>query len=128
LRAERATAEPEAPEPAAIEEPEFDESAAADLVAQLAAGGTLSFDPDSDDDDLLPGGASTAADAGEGAPADKPSAPAGDDSAPVESPATPAAAAKADDKGVEAKDDEARAADQEPAEPKQADAEGTASA
>ena len=30
----------------AVEEPEFDETAAADLVAQLAAGGTLSFDPD----------------------------------------------------------------------------------
>lgn len=58
LRAERAAAEPEVTEePAAIEEPEFDESAAADLVAQLAAGGTLSFNPDSDDDDLLPGAA-----------------------------------------------------------------------
>ena len=28
---------------------------AADLVAQLAAGGTLSFDPELDDEDLLPG-------------------------------------------------------------------------
>jgi len=55
-RAARASAEPEAPEPAVIEEPEFDESAAADLVAQLAAGGTLSFDPDLEDEDLLPGG------------------------------------------------------------------------
>jgi small subunit ribosomal protein S2 len=67
LRAERAAAEPEPIEEpeAAIEEPEFDETAAADLVAQLAAGGTLSFDPDSDDDDLLPGGAtSEGADAG----------------------------------------------------------------
>ena len=54
-RAARASAEPEAPEPAAIEEPEFDESAAADLVAQLAAGGTLSFDPELEDEDLLPG-------------------------------------------------------------------------
>jgi hypothetical protein len=54
-RAARATAEPEAPEPQALEEPEFDESAAADLVAQLAAGGTLSFDPDLEDDDLPPG-------------------------------------------------------------------------
>jgi small subunit ribosomal protein S2 len=127
LRAERATAEPEAPEPEAIAEPEFDESAAADLVAQLAAGGTLSFDPDSDDDDLLPGGASTAADADEGAPSDTSSAPAGDDSAPPESAATPAAAAKAEAKADEAKADEAKAADQKPAEPKQADAEATAS-
>ncbi len=54
-RAARASSEPEVPEAQAIDEPEFDESAAADLVAQLAAGGTLSFDPDLDDDDLLPG-------------------------------------------------------------------------
>ncbi|HSL77029.1 MAG TPA: 30S ribosomal protein S2 [Candidatus Limnocylindrales bacterium] len=55
LRAAR-SAEPEVQEPAATEaEPEFDEAAAADLVAQLAAGGTLSFDPESEDDDLLPG-------------------------------------------------------------------------
>jgi small subunit ribosomal protein S2 len=54
-RAAHASAEPEAPEAAsAVEEAGFDESAAADLVAQLTAGGTLSFDPDSDDD-LLPG-------------------------------------------------------------------------
>jgi len=55
LRAAHASSEAEAPEPqAAADEPEFDEAAAADLVAQLAAGGTLSFDPDMDDD-LLPG-------------------------------------------------------------------------
>src|SRR5690349_22560927 len=54
-RAARAAAEPEVTEVQAIDEPEFDESAAADLVAQLAAGGTLSFDPDMDDDELLPG-------------------------------------------------------------------------
>ena len=54
-RAAHSSAEPEAAEAAsAVEEAEFDESAAADLVAQLTAGGTLSFDPDSDDD-LLPG-------------------------------------------------------------------------
>ena len=53
-RAARASSEPDVQEaPAATEEPEFDETAAADLVAQLAAGGTLSFDPD--DDELLPG-------------------------------------------------------------------------
>ncbi len=55
LRAARSS-EPEVAEQAAPdEEPEFDEAAAADLVAQLAAGGTLSFDPESDDDELLPG-------------------------------------------------------------------------
>jgi small subunit ribosomal protein S2 len=55
LRAARSS-EPEAAEQVAPdEEPEFDEAAAADLVAQLAAGGTLSFDPESEDDDLLPG-------------------------------------------------------------------------
>ena len=54
-RAARTSVEPEVVEaPATAAEPEFDESAAADLVAQLAAGGTLSFDPDLDDD-LLPG-------------------------------------------------------------------------
>ena len=54
LRAAHAASEPEPVETAASDEPEFDEAAAADLVAQLAAGGTLSFDPDLDDD-LLPG-------------------------------------------------------------------------
>ena len=56
-RAGRAdSASPRSPrQPAAEDEPEFDETAAADLVAQLAAGGTLSFDPEIDDDDLLPG-------------------------------------------------------------------------
>ena len=55
LRAARSS-EPEVAEQAGPdEEPEFDEAAAADLVAQLAAGGTLSFDPESDDDELLPG-------------------------------------------------------------------------
>ena len=55
LRAAR-TSEPEVAEQSAPDdEPEFDEAAAADLVAQLAAGGTLSFDPESDDDELLPG-------------------------------------------------------------------------
>ena len=51
-RGRRACARPARPrsprsqEIAPADEPEFDESAAADLVAQLAAGGTLSFDPD----------------------------------------------------------------------------------
>ncbi len=73
-RAARATAEPEVQEPQAIDEPEFDESAAADLVAQLAAGGTLSFNPDGEDDDLLPGVARPA-EAVTDAQADSPPAP-----------------------------------------------------
>jgi small subunit ribosomal protein S2 len=81
-RAARAAAEPEAPEPQPAEEPEFDETAAADLMAQLAAGGTLSFNPDGEDDDLLPGAPRPAGDgpAGDGpagdAPASAPEAPA----------------------------------------------------
>ena len=75
-RAARASSEPEAIETAqALDEPEFDESAAADLVAQLAAGGTLSFDPDLDDDDLLPGTARPA-DAAAAAAAPAPAVPA----------------------------------------------------
>src|SRR6186713_2695369 len=59
LRAARSS-EPEVAEQAAPDdEPEFDEAAAADLVAQLAAGGTLSFDPENEDDDLLPGAPKT---------------------------------------------------------------------
>jgi small subunit ribosomal protein S2 len=66
-RAAHSASEPETPEPQAPDEPAFDEAAAADLVAQLTAGGTLSFDPDMDDD-LLPG-APKAADAPEAAAA-----------------------------------------------------------
>jgi small subunit ribosomal protein S2 len=55
-RAARASAEPE-PEIAVASEPEFDESAADELVAALAGGAALTFEPDADDDDgLLPGG------------------------------------------------------------------------
>jgi small subunit ribosomal protein S2 len=54
-RAAHSSAEPEQQEAQATEEPAFDEAAAADLVAQLAAGGTLSFDPDLEDEELLPG-------------------------------------------------------------------------
>jgi len=123
LRAERAAAEPEAPEPEAIEEPEFDETAAADLVAQLAAGGTLSFDPDSDDDDLLPGGASSAADGGEGASAE-PAAPAAttDASAPAKAVAAPAAEAQAAEAQAAEAPAEAEPASAE-AEPANAEAE-----
>ena len=90
-RAARATAEPEVQEPQAMDEPEFDESAAADLVAQLTAGGTLSFNPDSDDDDLLPGVARTP----EGVTGAEPAPPAAETAAPpaptpVSAPAEPA--------------------------------------
>jgi len=55
-RAERASAEPE-PEVAVAAEPEFDETAADELVAALAGGAALTFEPDADEDDgLLPGG------------------------------------------------------------------------
>ena len=77
LRAARSN-EPEIADQAAPDdEPEFDEAAAADLVAQLAAGGTLSFDPENEDDELLPG-----------APKADDAAPA---AAPVAAPAAPAA-------------------------------------
>ncbi len=72
-RAARTSSERE-PEIQGMDEPDFDESAAADLVAQLAAGGTLSFAPELDDDDLLPG-ARAAADS---ALAAAPAAPAAD--------------------------------------------------
>jgi small subunit ribosomal protein S2 len=55
-RAARAAAEPEPePEAAAAAEPELDENASDELVAALAGGGVVSFEPDLDDDDLLPG-------------------------------------------------------------------------
>ena len=55
-RAARSSAEPE-PEVVVAAEPEFDESAADELVAALAGGAALTFEPDADDDDgLLPVG------------------------------------------------------------------------
>jgi small subunit ribosomal protein S2 len=63
-RAARAV-EPE-PEVAIAAEPEYDQSASDELVAALAGGGALTFEPDADDDDdLLPGArlAAAAADA-----------------------------------------------------------------
>jgi small subunit ribosomal protein S2 len=63
-RAARAV-EPE-PEIAVTAEPEYDESASDELVAALAGGAALTFEPDADDDDdLLPGArlAAAAADA-----------------------------------------------------------------
>jgi small subunit ribosomal protein S2 len=52
-RAARAV-EPE-PELPAAAEPEFDESASDELVAALAGGAALTFEPDADEDELLPG-------------------------------------------------------------------------
>jgi small subunit ribosomal protein S2 len=59
-RAARAV-EPE-PEVAIAAEPEYDESASDELVAALAGGAALTFEPDADeDDDLLPGARPVAA-------------------------------------------------------------------
>ena len=52
-RAARAS-EPE-PEVVMAAEPEYDESASNELVAALAGGAALSFEPDADEDELLPG-------------------------------------------------------------------------
>ncbi len=58
-RAVRAV-EPE-PEPASVEVPGFEETAADELIAALAGGGVASFEPDLDEDELLPGAARAAA-------------------------------------------------------------------
>jgi small subunit ribosomal protein S2 len=55
-RASRMEREPDAPEPG-VQEPEFDEAPSDELMAALAGGGALSFEPDLDEDELLPGGA-----------------------------------------------------------------------
>ena len=55
-RASRMEREPEAPE-AGPQEQEFDETPSDELMAALAGGGALSFEPDMDEDELLPGGA-----------------------------------------------------------------------
>ncbi len=52
-RAARASAEAEAPEPVA--EPEAEEQASDELVAALAGGGALTFEPDIEEEVLLPG-------------------------------------------------------------------------
>jgi small subunit ribosomal protein S2 len=52
-RAARAS-EPE-PEVALAAEPEYDDTASDELVAALAGGAALSFEPDADEDELLPG-------------------------------------------------------------------------
>ncbi len=75
LRSARTNVEPEAVEVSPAAEAGLDERAAADLMAQLAAGGTLSFDPDLDDD-LLPGAPVAAPVALAAAPAAAPAAPA----------------------------------------------------
>jgi small subunit ribosomal protein S2 len=53
-RAARSSAEPE-PEIVASAEPEFDETASNELVAALQGGAALTFEPDAEDEDLLPG-------------------------------------------------------------------------
>jgi small subunit ribosomal protein S2 len=68
-RAARAV-EPE-PEVAMTAEPEYDESASDELVAALAGGAALTFEPDSDEDDeLLPGARPAPADASVAPPAE----------------------------------------------------------
>ena len=55
-RSSRASSEPEVMEPMALPEQEDEEAGASEeLVAALAGGAALSFDPGADDDDLLPG-------------------------------------------------------------------------
>ena len=55
-RAARAASEPEVIEPASMGDGEEDATGASDeLVAALAGGAALTFEPDADDDDLLPG-------------------------------------------------------------------------
>ena len=55
-RATRAASEPEVIEPAAMADTEDDATGASDeLVAALAGGAALTFEPDADEDDLLPG-------------------------------------------------------------------------
>jgi len=53
MRASRAAAEPE-PAAEVVDEPQFDDAASDELLATLAAGQPLTFEPDLDDD-LLPG-------------------------------------------------------------------------
>jgi small subunit ribosomal protein S2 len=54
-RSSRAAVEPEAePELAAVAIPEFESTASDELVAALAGGAALTFEPDIDEDDLLP--------------------------------------------------------------------------
>ena len=67
-RAARLASEPEQPEVVASE-PEFDETPSDELMAALAGGGALSFEPDLEDDELLPGAARLAGLPPEAAPA-----------------------------------------------------------
>jgi small subunit ribosomal protein S2 len=70
-RAARMATEPEQPEPGGVEQ-EFDETPSDELMAALAGGAALTFEPDLDEDELLPGGArlpaAPAAPAGEATP------------------------------------------------------------
>jgi small subunit ribosomal protein S2 len=67
-RAARAAAEPEPePEQMAPSGPEFDENASEELVAALAGGGVVSFEPDLDEEELLPEERSTGETGNDGA-------------------------------------------------------------
>jgi small subunit ribosomal protein S2 len=71
-RAARATAEPEVEYEPVAAEIELEETAADELVARVAGGESLTFEPDVEDEDLLPGArpaveATGEADAGDGA-------------------------------------------------------------
>ncbi len=69
-RASRADREPEPVEAVAMPEPDEEEPGAADeLVAALAGGAALTFEPDADDDDLLPGERAARAEAAVAEPA-----------------------------------------------------------
>jgi small subunit ribosomal protein S2 len=92
-RAARAAVEPE-PEIEAQEaggvEPAFDESASDELVAALAGGGVVSFEPDLDEDELLPDSRPAETGAGEPAP-EAAASSASPGAAPVPPATTPAA-------------------------------------
>jgi small subunit ribosomal protein S2 len=91
-RGARAAAEPEADSDMAVEVEEV-EIPSEDLVA-AAARGSLTFEPDAEDDDLLPGArAAEIAAAQEAAPAPEPPAP---EAAPAPEPPAPEAAAETD--------------------------------
>ncbi|HET7028839.1 MAG TPA: 30S ribosomal protein S2 [Candidatus Limnocylindrales bacterium] len=93
-RAARAAAEPEPePEVAAAAEPAFDENASDELVAALAGGGVVSFEPDLDDEELLPEARAAGPVAADGAAADQraePVAEAPGGAAPEPAPGTSA--------------------------------------
>jgi small subunit ribosomal protein S2 len=72
-RAARA-AEPEPEVELQAEEPEFESAASDELVAALAGGGALTFEPDAEEDDLLPAARPAASRAAEAASDEAPEA------------------------------------------------------